>query len=67
MEKAMRCGEVVPGCDFVARGQSEDEVMGQVADHARTAHGLDAVPPELAQQVRNAIRDEPASQRVHGA
>lgn len=64
MAKAMRCGDVVPGCDFVARGDSEDEVMGQVAEHARTAHGLDSVPPELAAKARASIRDEPAPPRA---
>lgn len=60
MAKAMHCADVVPGCDFVARGTSEDEIIGQVAEHARTAHGIDSVPPELAAQARAAIREEPA-------
>lgn len=64
MAKAMRCGDVVPGCDFVARGNSEDEVMQQVAEHARTAHGLDPVPQDVAAQARAAIHDEPASPRA---
>jgi predicted small metal-binding protein len=62
MAKMMRCGDVVPHCDFVARGNTEDEILQQVAEHARTAHGIENVPPELASQARAAIRDEPSAQ-----
>ncbi|HET8551882.1 MAG TPA: DUF1059 domain-containing protein [Gammaproteobacteria bacterium] len=58
MAKTMRCGDVVEGCDFVARGENEDEVMAQAADHAKTAHGVNEVSPEMAEKVRSVIRDE---------
>ena len=54
----MDCRDVGPDCDFVARGESDEEVMGQVAEHARTAHGMDEVPPELAAKAQAAIRDD---------
>ena len=58
MAKSMCCKDVGPECDFVARGETEEEVMGQVAEHARTAHGMEEVPPELAEKAKAAIRDE---------
>ena len=58
MARRMSCRDVGPDCDFVARGETDDEIMGQVAEHARTAHGMDEVPPEVAEKVRGAIRDE---------
>lgn len=58
MAKTLRCREVGPDCDFVARGETEDEVMAQVADHARTAHGIDEVSPEMADKARSVIREE---------
>ncbi|MGH9901701.1 MAG: DUF1059 domain-containing protein [Pyrinomonadaceae bacterium] len=58
MAKTMSCRDAGPDCDFVARGETEEEVMGQVAEHARTAHGMEEVPPELAEKARAAIRDE---------
>lgn len=58
MAKTMSCKDVGPDCDFVARGESEEEVMSQVAAHARDKHGLDEMPPELAEKARAAIRDE---------
>jgi predicted small metal-binding protein len=58
MAKKMSCKDVGPDCDFVAHGETEEEVMGQVAEHARSAHGMQEVPPELAEKARAAIRDE---------
>ena len=58
MSKRMSCRDVGPDCDFVARGESVEEVMGQVADHARTAHGMEEVPTELAEKAKAAIRDD---------
>ena len=58
MTRKMSCRDVGPDCDFVARGETDDEVMGQVAEHARTAHSMDEVPPEMAAKAKAAIRDE---------
>ena len=58
MTRRMNCRDVGPDCDFVARGESDEEVMGQVAEHARTAHGIKEVPPELADKARAAIKDD---------
>lgn len=60
MVKELRCADVVGSCDFVARGDSEQEILEQAAEHARTAHGLEEITPELAEKVRGAIRDEAA-------
>jgi predicted small metal-binding protein len=47
-------------CDFVAKGETDQEVLQQCAEHARTAHGMNEIPPELAGKVQAAIRDEAA-------
>lgn len=53
--KEFNCGELVPGCETVIEGQSDDEIMQQVAVHAREAHGMDEVPPEVEEKARAAI------------
>ena len=58
MARRMSCRDVGPDCDFVARGESDEEVMGQVAEHARMAHGMDEVPAELAEKAKAAIKDD---------
>lgn len=55
---APHCGDLMKGCDFVARGATEDEVMKQAAEHAKTAHGMQTIPSDMAQKVKAAIRDE---------
>jgi len=60
MAKSVSCRDVGADCDFVARGNSEEEIMSQVAEHARTEHNMDEIPAEIRDQVRAAIRDEAA-------
>jgi predicted small metal-binding protein len=57
MAKELRCCDVGMNCDFKAQGETEDEVLRQAATHARTAHQITEMPPELAAKVRSAIRN----------
>jgi predicted small metal-binding protein len=45
-------------CDFVARGESEEQVMVQAVEHARRDHGMESIPTEVAASVKAAIHDE---------
>ena len=56
--KKFSCGDVVPGCQARFEGDDEDAILQQVAKHAAEDHGMNAVPPEVVQQVRDKIRDE---------
>ena len=56
--KEIACGDVVPGCDFVARAETESELLRKVAAHAREAHGIRDVTPELIEQVKSKIQDK---------
>lgn len=53
----LACGSIVPGCDFVAHADSEDELMMKAAEHARTAHGVEHMSDELKAKVRAVIRE----------
>ena len=55
--KAIECGGLVPGCDYVARAETEDEVMAMAARHAKSVHGM-TVTPNVAAKVRKAVKDE---------
>ncbi|WP_259316209.1 DUF1059 domain-containing protein [Capillimicrobium parvum] len=46
---------MVPGCDTKIEGRTEDEILEDVAVHAREAHGMDEVPPEVEERIRDAI------------
>jgi predicted small metal-binding protein len=58
MSKIVCCRDVGVDCDFVARGETEQEILEQCAEHAKTAHGMAEIPPEIAAVVRSAIRTE---------
>jgi predicted small metal-binding protein len=57
MAKQLKCGDLMPGCNFVARGANDEEVMKKAAEHAAKAHGIQQVTPELAAKVKGAIKD----------
>jgi predicted small metal-binding protein len=48
----------MPGCKTVIEGQDENEVMARAAEHARKDHQVENIPPELAAQVRAAIKEK---------
>jgi predicted small metal-binding protein len=54
--KEFSCGDVVPGCQATFKGQTDDEILGQVATHANEAHDMAEVPAEVVDQVRANIR-----------
>lgn len=53
--KQFACGAVVPGCQAVFRAGDENGILEQVAAHARRDHGLESVPAELVEAVRERI------------
>ena len=55
MSKAISCGHVVPGCAFTAEAKTEEELLRKIAEHAREAHGVTEVTPELLSKVKSAI------------
>jgi predicted small metal-binding protein len=58
MAKVLKCGDVVPGCDAEIRADSEREVLRKAVQHAKTAHHMESVPPEVLSKVKGAIHDE---------
>lgn len=55
--RTLHCRDAGYDCDGVIRGNSDEEVMGQAAQHARDVHGVEATP-EVSEQMRNLIREE---------
>ena len=55
--KQFSCGAVVPGCTASFSAESEQEILSQVAAHAKADHGMDDVPPEVVEQVRENITE----------
>ena len=58
MAKVLRCRDVGMDCDFVARAETEEEILKKVAEHAQTVHNMDEIPEDVLAKVRSVIRDE---------
>ena len=58
--QSLRCADVVGSCDFVARGDSEQDILQQASEHARAVHNINEITPEVAEKVKAAIQDEAA-------
>jgi predicted small metal-binding protein len=67
MAKYVSCREVGVDCDFEARGETEQEVLQKCAEHARSAHGMNELPADLAAKVRASIREEEPQRKASGA
>lgn len=56
-KKVLRCGDLMPGCDFQAEGETVEDVLVRAAAHAKSVHGIDTITDELAAKVKGAIKD----------
>lgn len=55
--KDFHCRDAGMNCDWVARGNSNQEILDQAKQHAQQAHGMQ-VSPDLARKVEGLIHDE---------
>ena len=55
--KQFKCGDVVLGCDWVARNEDDQALFAEIHRHAREAHGMDEVPPEVQDTIRGVITE----------
>jgi len=58
MAKTLHCNDLGFDCGFVAKAESEEDLLGQVADHAASVHGIKEVTPELLAQVKGAVKED---------
>ncbi|MFB3882201.1 MAG: DUF1059 domain-containing protein [Armatimonadota bacterium] len=58
MMKTLACRDVGVACDWVGKGKTADEVMEKAKEHAKKAHGMETIPPEMVAKVKAAIKDE---------
>jgi len=58
MAKVLKCGDINPGCNFEIKADSEHDVLRKAAEHAKIAHNMENIPPEVLSKVKGAIHDE---------
>ena len=59
MAKVLRCRHIGPDaeCQFAATGDTEEDILNQVAAHAKKHHHIDEVPQELIDKALAAIEE----------
>jgi predicted small metal-binding protein len=45
----------IGGCSFQINGETKNELMKQVSDHAKTAHNLPSIPLDVMTKVTAAV------------
>jgi AhpD family alkylhydroperoxidase len=55
MELEVRCRDVGVDCNYVAHGRTEEELFKSAAEHGKSAHKMEQIPPEVVEKVRSAI------------
>ena len=55
--KTLHCRDAGFDCEGKVSAASEEEVLRQAAEHARTTHNVE-VTPEMAEQIKTLIRDD---------
>jgi predicted small metal-binding protein len=60
MARELRCGDVIPGCPAVIEGKDDTEIMKKATEHAKSAHSMTVIPPDVANKVQKAIHTKSA-------
>ncbi len=58
MAKVLYCNDLVPSCRFEARGDSDEEILAEIADHIATVHGMADISDGILAMVSKAIHEE---------
>lgn len=61
MAMTLACRDLGADCPYVARGETEEALMADVAKHAKEAHGYtdeQLKDPEMVKKVKAAIKKE---------
>jgi len=59
MAKELRCGDIMPGCDTVIHGRTEDEVFAKAEEHVRREHNMPIIVPSVMNRIEAAIKERP--------
>jgi predicted small metal-binding protein len=57
--KTISCREAGFECDWIVKGQTEEEVINNAAEHAIKEHGVKSedITPEMKEKIRALVRD----------
>lgn len=47
----------MPGCSGQFNAETKEDLLKQATDHAKTAHGMSMIPPNVMSQVQGMIKE----------
>jgi predicted small metal-binding protein len=50
------CKDIGMACEFKTNAPTEAELMTKIAEHAKTVHKMDTVPPDVMAKIKKAIK-----------
>ncbi len=53
---SFRCADIGMPCKFEATAKTEPELMQKIAEHAKSVHKIDPIPPGLLAKVKKAMK-----------
>ena len=53
---SFRCADFGMPCKFEATARIEPEPMQKIAEHAKSVHKIDPIPPDLLVKVKKALK-----------
>ena len=57
MTKSFGCQDVGVDCNWTTTADTEAEMMEKIKEHAQNHHGFSEIPSDLAEKIKNAIKD----------
>jgi predicted small metal-binding protein len=58
MTKVIKCSDVGFDCAGVIRAATEEEALKLAAEHAKSAHGVKEITPEIVAKVKSVMKSE---------
>lgn len=58
MAKMLRCSNIVPGCTFIARGKTPEEVLRRASEHVRVKHKFRGMSPEVIAVIHGEVLED---------
>jgi predicted small metal-binding protein len=55
--KEIHCGEFISGCPHISRGETVEELMDSVREHARRDHGMTEIDESLRAELLKAVKE----------
>ncbi len=51
-----KCADIGMNCGFSTDAGTKEELMPKIVEHAKTAHNINEITPELSEKVNKAIK-----------